>query len=123
MEVGVNFANALRLGFPNQSGNTVMPRRIMLSVFASQSPACMRAHADLATQSRMGAIFAEPAEVRPLAYRSEEYPAPIIPTICCQIRVEPGNYYYGSSWSYTIPAPYYGGPIIPTVPPAYVCGL
>jgi hypothetical protein len=102
-----------------------MPRRIMLSVFALAVTGLHAGAADLPTQSRLGAIFAEPAEVRPTAYRSEEYPAPIIPyNLLPNPPWNRGNYYYGSSWSYYYPGPYYGGPYYTDgarLP--YVCGL
>ena len=102
-----------------------MSRRIMLSVFALTVTAMTADAADLPTQSRLGAIFAEPAEVRPIAVRSREVLAPIIPF---NLLPDPpwnrGGYYYGSSWSYYYPGPYYGGPFnifggrLP-----YVCGF
>jgi hypothetical protein len=102
-----------------------MLRRIMLSVFASVVTAMTANAADLAPQSRLGAIFAEPAEVRVTAVRSREYSAPII---WYNLLPNPlwnrGGYYYGSSWSYYYPGPYYGGPYTPYfVRLPYVCGL
>src|SRR5258707_10565794 len=67
--------------------------------------------ADLPARSRLGAIFAEPEAVRVEVYQSVEYPAPIIGF---NLLPDPpwarGGYYYGSSWSYYYPGPYYGGP-------------
>jgi hypothetical protein len=102
-----------------------MPRRIMLSVFALTVTAMTAGAADLPTQSQLGAIFAEPAEAHPTIYRSHEYSAPIIPyNLLPNPPWNRGTYYYGSSWSYYYPGPYYGGPYdtdgarLP-----YVCGL
>jgi hypothetical protein len=102
-----------------------MPHRIMLSVFALAASGMTASAADLPTRSRIGAIFAEPAPVRVAAHREREYSAPIIPY---NLLPDPlwnrGNYYYGSSWSYYYPGPYYGGPYqgYATRLP-YVCGL
>jgi hypothetical protein len=102
-----------------------MSRRIMLSVFATVVTAIAADAADLPTQSRLGAIFAEPTEVRVEAYRAREYVAPIIPYN--NLPNPPWNrgmYNYGSSWSWYYPGPYYGGPYVGyafRLP--YVCGL
>jgi hypothetical protein len=102
-----------------------MLRRIMLSVFATAVTAMTANAADLPIQSRLGAIFAEPAEVRTSAVRSREVWAPIIPFN--QLPNPPwnrGGYYYGSSWSYYYPGPYYGGPYVSyVVRLPYVCGF
>ena len=104
-----------------------MSRRIMLPVFVLAVSTMAAVAADLPAQSRLGAIFAEPAETPPpVVYRTAEYPpAPII-----AFNLGPifpwarGGYYYGTSWSYYYPGPYYGGPYdtdggrLP-----YVCGL
>jgi hypothetical protein len=89
-----------------------MSRRIMLSVFALMVTAMTADAADLPTQSRLGAIFAEPAAAPPpVVYRTAEYSAPII-----AFNLGPifpwarGGYYYGSPWSYYYPGRYYGGP-------------
>ncbi|HEY5130809.1 MAG TPA: hypothetical protein VIJ35_26570 [Bradyrhizobium sp.] len=88
-----------------------MSRRIMLSVFALAVTAMTADAADLPTQSRLGAIFAEPAAPPPVVYRTAEYSAPII-----AFNLGPifpwarGGYYYGSPWSSYYPGPYYGGP-------------
>jgi hypothetical protein len=88
-----------------------MPRRIMLSMFMSAVSALAASAADLPRQSRLGAIFAEPAEVRAYTRRSEEYAAPIIPyNLLPVLPWARGGYYYGSPWSYYYPGPYYGGP-------------
>jgi hypothetical protein len=102
-----------------------MSRRIMLAVFALVVSAVTAGAADLPTQSPLGAIFAEPAEVRPEVYRSVEYPAPIIPfNLLPNPLWNRGSYYYGSAWSYYYPGPYYGGPYTSyAVRLPYVCGL
>jgi hypothetical protein len=101
-----------------------MPRRIMLSVFALTVTATAAGAADLSTQSRLGAIFAEPSEVRTRADRSRETSAPIMPfNLLPNSPWNRGGYYYGSSWSYDS-GPYYGGPLVFSggrLP--YVCGL
>ena len=102
-----------------------MPRRTILSAFAITATALTANAADLPTQSRLGAIFAEPAEVRPSAYRASEYYAPVIGYNLLPIFPwDRGGYYYGSPWSYYYPGPYYGGPYTAygaRLP--YVCGL
>src|SRR5216683_1590698 len=96
-----------------------MPRRIMLSVFTIAVTAVTAGAADLPTQSRLGAIFAEPTEVRTRADRSRERVAPIMPfNLLPNPPWNRGGYYYGSSWSY------YDGPLVFSggrLP--YVCGL
>jgi hypothetical protein len=87
-----------------------MSRGIMLSVFALTVSAMTASAADLPTQSPLGAIFAEPAEVRPYAVRPRKVSAPIIPfNLLPNPPWNRGGYYYGSSWSYYYPGPYYGG--------------
>src|SRR2546421_13111401 len=87
-----------------------MSRSMMLSVFAVATTAMTANAADLPARGRLGAIFAEPEEVRVEVYQSVEYPAPIIGF---NLLPDPpwarGGYYYGSSWSYYYPGPYYGG--------------
>lgn len=102
-----------------------MPRRIMLSIFATFVTAVTAAAADLPTQSRLGRIFAEPAEARVEAVRSREYSGPIIPYSNLPDPVwNRGGAYYGSSWSYYDGGPYYGGPYSPSIIRLpYVCGL
>src|ERR1700730_19078295 len=86
-----------------------MPRRIMLSVFALAVTATAAGAADLPTQSRLGAIFAEPSEVGTRADRSSGTSAQIIPfNLLPNSPWNRGGYYYGSSWSYDS-GPYYGG--------------
>ena len=103
-----------------------MSRSIMLSVLAVSAlavGATTAAAADLSTQSRLGAIFAEPAPA--VVYRPARYEAPVIPyNLLPNPPWNRGNYNYGSSWSYYYPGPYYGGPYDldgPRLP--YVCGL
>ena len=102
-----------------------MSRRMMLSVFALMVAGVNASAADLPVQSRLGAIFAEPAEVGIRANRKREYSAPIIAYNRLPNPIwARGGYYYGSSWSYYYPGPYYGGPYYTDggrLP--YVCGL
>jgi len=104
-----------------------MPRRIMLSAFAVLVTAVTAGAADLPTQSRLGRIFAEPAEARVEipAVRAREYVGPIIPYSNLPNPVwNRGMYNYGSSWSWYNPGPYYGGPYVSYVfRLPYVCGL
>ena len=102
-----------------------MSRRIMLSVFAVSVTAVTASAADLPTQSRLGAIFAEPAEVRPEAYRAAEYSAPVIGyNLLPSLPWVRGGYYYGTPWSYYYSGPYYGGPYYTDgVRLPYACGL
>jgi hypothetical protein len=85
-----------------------MPRRITLSIFALALGGIAASAADLPRQSRLGAIFAEPGEVRVEADRKAEHSAPVI---AFNLLPNPpwnrGGYYYGSSWSY-----YYPGPLL-----------
>jgi hypothetical protein len=88
-----------------------MPRRIILAVFITAASAFAGSAADLSHQTRLGAIFTEPAEVRAYAYRSEKRVAPVIPyNLLPVLPWERGGYNYGSPWSYYYPGPYYGGP-------------
>jgi hypothetical protein len=103
-----------------------MFRKVSLSVFVVAVTGMAASAADLAVQSQLGAIFAEPVEVVPrTAYRSVEIFAPIITyTNLPNPPWNRGNYYYGSSWSFYYPGPYYGGPYYgdgARLP--YVCGL
>jgi hypothetical protein len=101
-----------------------MFRKVSLSIFVMAVTGISASAADLPVQSQLGAIFAEPVEVRPV-YRSAEVFAPIIPYTYLPNPVRNrGNYYYGSSWSWYNPGPYYGGPYYgdgARLP--YVCGL
>jgi hypothetical protein len=103
-----------------------MSRRMMLSAFAIALTATTAGAADLRTQSRLGAIFAEPAEAHPTTYRAaSEYSAPVIPyNLLPNPLWNRGTYNYGSSWSYAYPGSYYGGPYVSyAVRLPYVCGL
>jgi hypothetical protein len=106
-----------------------MSHRIPLSVFTAVALATSvmpAAGADLPTQSRLGAIFAEPVVApRVVVVQPVRDEAPIIPyNLLPNPPWNRGNYNYGSSWSYYYPGPYYGGPYdtdgarLP-----YVCGL
>ena len=105
-----------------------MPRGTLLCVLAL-ALGTMNAHAaDLSTQSRLGAIFAEPAlGPRVIVVEPARDEAPIIPfNLLPNPPWNRGNYNYGSSWSYYYPGPYYGGPYADAwdggrLP--YVCGL
>jgi hypothetical protein len=88
-----------------------MSRRIMLSAFALAVTGLTASAADLPTQSRLGAIFAEPVVAPRVVYQTAEREAPIIPfNLLPNPPWNRGNYYYGSSWSWYYPGPYYGGP-------------
>lgn len=102
-----------------------MPRRIVLSVFAICVTAVSAGAADLATQSTLGRIFAEPAGNEVVVVQQREYSGPIIPYTNLPNPVwNRGVYNYGSSWSYYDGGPYYGGPYTPSfVRLPYVCGL
>jgi hypothetical protein len=107
-----------------------MPHRITLSVFAAVALAASSTAADAAdlpTQSRLGAVFADPVVVtrRVVVVQPVRDEAPIIPyNLLPNPPWNQGNYNYGSSWSYYYPGPYYGGPYdtdgarLP-----YVCGF
>jgi hypothetical protein len=100
-----------------------MPRRIMLSVFALAVTATAVGAADLPTQSRLGAIFAEPSEIGRRADRPSESSASIMPfNGLPNSPWNRGGYYYGSSWSYDS-GPYYGGTFTLGGRLPYVCGL
>ena len=104
-----------------------MPHRTTLSVFAALAVSGVSAGAaDLSTQSRLGAIFAEPALApRVVVVQPARYEPPIIPyNLLPNPPWNRGNYNYGSSWSWYYPGPYYGGPYDtdgPRLP--YVCGF
>lgn len=107
-----------------------MPHRMTLSVFAAVAlavSAMPAAAADLPTQSRLGAVFADPVVVtrRTVVVEKVRDEAPIIPyNLFPNPPWNRGNYNYGSSWSFYYPGPYYGGPYdtdgarLP-----YVCGF
>jgi hypothetical protein len=101
-----------------------MSRRIVLSVLAIAVTSMTARAADLPTQSRLGAIFAEPSHA-PEAYRSREYSAPVVGyNLLPSFPWARGGYYYGSPWSYYYSGPYYGGPYYTDgVRLPYACGL
>jgi hypothetical protein len=104
-----------------------MPRRIILATLALGLAAATANAADLPTQSPLGAIFAEPAEVRviPIPPRDLGYSAPIIGYNLLPVPIwARGGYYYDSPWIYFDSGPYYGGPYSPSfIRLPYVCGL
>jgi hypothetical protein len=103
-----------------------MPRRIVLSAFITALTAMPAGAADLPTQSRLGAIFAdEPPAVRVEIRREREIVAPIIPyNLLPNPLWNRGNYTLGSSWEFYYPGAYYGGPYVSyAVRLPYVCGL
>jgi hypothetical protein len=103
-----------------------MPRRIVLSVCLTAVSAITAHSADLPTQSRLGAIFAdEPAAVYVEVRREREIQAPIIPyNLLPNPLWNRGNYTLGSSWEFYYPGAYYGGPYVSyAVRLPYVCGL
>jgi hypothetical protein len=121
----LTFANGTPIKIPESVGSLAMPRRMMLSVFALAVSGMTVGAADLPTQSRLGAIFAEPYEVRADTYRAREVSAPVIGyNLLPNPPWNRGGYYYGSSWSYYDSGPYYGGPYsaYATRLP-YVCGF
>jgi hypothetical protein len=100
----------------------------MLSALAVAAGALAAEAADLSTQSRLGAVFAEPAVAPRVVYvEPVRYEAPIIPyNLLPNPPWNRGNYNYGSSWSFYYPGPYYGGPYANSwdggrLP--YVCGF
>lgn len=105
-----------------------MSHRMTLSVFAALAlgagtlPADA---ADLATQSRLGAVFAEPVVVGRGVVKRPEYEAPLIAyNQWPGLAWSRGGYNYDSRYHYIDNGPYYGGPYdtdgarLP-----YVCGL
>jgi hypothetical protein len=80
--------------------------KITLSVFAAAASAMAASAADLPAQSRLGAVFAEPAPAA-TAYRATGYttvyaPEVDIPPLVAGYYGKPNSYYY---------APYYGAPL------------
>jgi hypothetical protein len=116
---------AVRLRFPNQSGSRPCRAQDNAVGLRTRCHRGDRESADLPTQSRLGAIFAEPAEVRADVYRETVDSAPIISfNLLPNPLWNRGVYNYGSSWSYYYPGPYYGGPYVSyAVRLPYVCGL
>ena len=105
-----------------------MPYRIMFSILAALALAVSTmpaVAADLANQSRLGAIFVAPTVAPRVMLRPVRDEAPIIPyNLLPNPPWNRGNYNYGSSWDFYYPGPYYGGPYdtdgarLP-----YVCGF
>ena len=86
-----------------------MLRKMTLSVFALAGSAMAASAADLPVQSRLGAVFAEPAPYQAPAttYRTYGYPTAYAPEIDIRPLVagyygKPNSYYY---------SPYYGRPL------------
>jgi hypothetical protein len=80
-----------------------MPHSILLSAFAVAVMAMPARAADLPVRSRLGAVFAEPAEVA-AADRATDAPAGVyVPWVAA--RALPGYYGRPNSFAYT---PYYG---------------
>ena len=102
-----------------------MLRRVTLSVFALALTAIAADAADMpAAQSKIGAIFAEPAAVPAPVERSGPYTARMIGYTIANGLVARGGYNYGSPYSYFYNGPYYGGPYASDAPRLpYVCGL
>jgi hypothetical protein len=82
-----------------------MLRQITLSVFATAMTAFAVSAADLPAQSRLGAVFAEPAPTAVYAYPPSGYWTVYAPPVDIPPLVAG---YYGKPNSYTY-APYYGG--------------
>jgi hypothetical protein len=86
-----------------------MPRAILRSVVALAFTAVTANAADLASRSRIGDIFAEPAAPRSDLDRRNLAPGPVIPYTELPNPVwARGGYNYGSAFSYAS-GPYYGG--------------
>jgi hypothetical protein len=102
-----------------------MPRRIMLSVLAVALTAITAHAADLPARTRLGTIFAEPAEAGGYVHSPRGYSAPIVGyNALPNPPWARGGYNYGSSFSYFDSGPYYGGPYVsPVVRLPYACGF
>ena len=109
-----------------------MLHRMMLSIVAVSALAVSTISAvgaDLPAHSRLGAVFAEPAEVRAAVRRAPEfvpeYETPIIAyNLWPDFAWSRGGYYYGSRYSYIDTGPYYGGPYASEgLRLPYACGL
>lgn len=82
-----------------------MLRQILFAMFATAMTALAAGAADLPAQSRLGAVFAEPAPVPVYSYQNYDFTAvyapPVnIPPLVAGYYGKPNSYYY---------APYYGG--------------
>src|ERR1700704_6486205 len=99
-----------------------MLRRITLAVFAIALSGTAAGAADLPVQSRLGAVFADPAPYRApaAAYPAYNYttvyaPPVDIPPLVAGYYGKPNSYYY---------SPYYGAPLDYTfVRLPYACGF
>ena len=98
--------------------------RMTLSVVALALTAIAANAADMPAQSRIGAIFAEPAAPAARAELPGPYTARMIGYTIANGLVARGGYNYGSPYSYFYNGPYYGGPYASDAPRLpYVCGL
>ena len=98
--------------------------RMMLSVVALGFTAVAAGAADMPAQSKIGAIFAEPAVPPARAELPGPYTARLIGYTIANGLVARGGYNYGSPYSYFYNGPYYGGPYASDAPRLpYVCGL
>ena len=102
-----------------------MLRRLILSAFAITVGTMTAGAADLPARGRIGAIFAEPSDVRIYADRPAEHPAPVVLyNLFPAAPWDRGGYNYGSPWSYYYTGPYYGGPYeTNSLRLPYACGL
>jgi hypothetical protein len=78
-----------------------MLTRLALSAVALILTGMAAGAADLPARSRLGAVFAEPAEVGPRGYRSAEVTVVDVPWMATSPRIpgyygRPGNFYYTS---------------------------
>jgi hypothetical protein len=119
----LTFINGPAARICESTGDQVMPRRIVLSAFLTALTAMPAGAADLPTQSRLGAIFADEAPAARVEARQAV--APIIPyNLLPNPLWNRGNYTYGSSWDFYYPGAYYGGPYVSYAARLpYVCGL
>jgi hypothetical protein len=98
-----------------------MPRRTMLSIFVIASIAVPAQAADLPARSRLGAVFAEPAEAAPRGNRTDGGPIVVYAPEVGFAPLVTG--YYGKPNSYHH-APYYGSSIFDWAPRLpYACGF
>jgi hypothetical protein len=105
---------------PESIGSLAMLRKIMLAVFAIVVTSVAARAADLAAQSRLGAVFAKPYQAPASAYPIYDYPTVYAPPVHIPPLVAG---YYGKPNSYFY-SPYYGGSpygIYARLP--YACGF
>jgi hypothetical protein len=101
-----------------------MLRRMTLSVLALALTGMAADAADMPARSKIGAIFAEPAQAPARDERDNPYPARMIGYTIANGLMARGGYNYGSPYSYFYNGPYYGGPYASDAPRLpYVCGL